>query len=123
MRFISTKTHGILDYTWAILLILSPWIINYANVGTAQVIALAFGIAVLLMAIVTNYELVVIRKLPMPTHLALDVLVGVFLAASPWIFGFANQVFIPHLLFGLFSIVAGFVTKRSPSATHILLNG
>ena len=36
MRFISTKTHGALDYLTAIVLILAPWIFNFDNGGAAQ---------------------------------------------------------------------------------------
>jgi hypothetical protein len=33
------------------------------------------------------------------------------LTISPFLFGFADQVYLPHLLFGLFSIVASLVTR------------
>ena len=52
----------------------------------------------------TNYECGLVPRLPVQTHLALDVVVGGFLAASPWLFGFADRVWAPHLLLGLFSI-------------------
>jgi hypothetical protein len=35
MRFISTKTHGVLDYLMGLFLILSPWIFGFANGGAA----------------------------------------------------------------------------------------
>jgi hypothetical protein len=48
----------------------------------------------------------------MPVHLLLDLAGGAVLAASPWIFGFADRVFWPHVLFGLFSVVAGLTTEK-----------
>jgi uncharacterized membrane protein len=123
MRFIRTKTHGILDYSWAALLIISPWLFNFANGGAAQNVPIVIGFMVMIMALLTNYELGAIKKLPMPTHLAMDIIVGIFLAISPWLFGFAEVVYIPHLVFGIFAIGAGMFTKRSPSTTHVLVHG
>jgi uncharacterized membrane protein len=123
MKFIRTRTHGILDYTWATLLIISPWLFNFANGGAAQNIAIIIGVIVLLMSLVTNYELGVIKRIPMPTHLAMDIIIGAFLAISPWLFGFNEVVFVPHLIFGIFSIGSGMFTKRTPSASHVLIHG
>ncbi len=36
------------------------------------------------------------------------------LSLSPWLFGFAEQIFIPHLLIGIFEITAGLMTSRAP---------
>jgi hypothetical protein len=43
----------------------------------------------------------------MTVHLGLDAGSGVILAASPWIFGFAALVYLPHLILGLFEIILG----------------
>lgn len=123
MRFIRTKTHGILDYTWGALLIASPWLFNFVVGGAAQNIPIVIGIVVLLMALVTNYELGVIKRLAMPTHLAMDIIVGIFLALSPWLFGFDEVVYLPHLIFGIFAIGSGLVTRRTPSTSHVLIDG
>lgn len=56
-----------------------------------------------------------VRLLPMPAHLLLDALSGVLLAASPWLFGFADRVRAPHLLAGLFEIAAAVTTRTTPS--------
>ena len=58
----------------------------------------------------TAYELGLLRLLPMPLHLILDGIGGIVLAASPFLFGFADRVYWPHVLFGLFSVVASLVT-------------
>ncbi|MEJ7827105.1 MAG: SPW repeat protein [Segetibacter sp.] len=39
---------------------------------------------------------------------------GILLAASPWIFSFADTVYIPHLIFGLLEIGASLMTKTQP---------
>lgn len=127
MRFISTKAHGILDYLMGIVLIASPWIFGFAAGSYETWIPVAVGAAVILMALVTNYELGASRKIPMKTHLWMDGIVGGFLATSPWFFGFADYVFLPHLIFGLAEIGAALCThlvaddvvvRREERASH-----
>lgn len=100
-----------LDYLTGILLIEAPWLFNFASGGPAQWIPVIMGIAILLMSIMTNYELGLMQSIPMPTHLTVEVIGGVFLAASPWLFGFAA----PHLIVGLLELGAGLMTERTPA--------
>ncbi len=123
MRFISTKTHGMLDYLSGIILIISPWLFNFANGGAAQVIPMVIGFMIILMALVTNYEFGVIKSLSMSTHLSLDIVAGIFLVISPWLFGFYGMVFLPHLIFGIFYIGAGLFTKKAPSSFNVPIHG
>lgn len=51
----------------------------------------------------------------MKTHLLLDAASGIFLAASPWIFNFDEQVYLPHLVIGIFEVVASLITHTQPS--------
>jgi hypothetical protein len=51
-------------------------------------------------------------------HLWVDGLAGFFLAASPWLLGFADRVWLPHLLLGLAEFAAAFVTKTRPPVPH-----
>lgn len=123
MRFISTKTHGVLDYLVGVLLILAPWILNFDDGSAAQVVPVVIGFLIILMSLVTNYEMGVIKSVPMSLHLSIDVIVGIFLAISPWLFNFDERVFLPHLLVGLFSIFVGLTTKKVPSVMNIKVHG
>ncbi len=115
MRFLPTRVHGVIDYLWGVALIATPWLFGFANGGAAQWVAVNFGLGAILYSVVTAYELGVLRVLPMEMHLGLDALAGALLAASPWLFGFAREVYLPHLLFGLFSVVASFITRTEPA--------
>jgi hypothetical protein len=42
----------------------------------------------------------------MHAHLGLDFAGGLFLMLSPWILGFYNHIFEPHLLLGLFTLTS-----------------
>lgn len=120
MKMISTRTHGMLDYTMGILLIISPWLFNFAAVSGAAVwVPLILGIGVILYSLFTNYEYGVVRVLTMRTHLWLDGLGGAILALSPWIFGFAEFVFLPHLLLGIAEIGAAMMTQTVPKITPV----
>lgn len=114
MRFISTKTHGMLDYTSGILLILAPWIFNFDTGRAEQWIPIVIGLLVIGMSLFTDYELGVVKKISMASHLSMDIVIGIFLALSPWLFGFSEVVYWPHLLLGILSVGAGLFTHRSP---------
>ncbi len=120
MRFIDTKTHGVLDYLVGLFLILAPWIFNLDPGAPEGIIFIVLGAMALIYSLITRYELGMMKILSMKTHLMLDVLSGIVLAASPWIFGFADRVYLPHLILGLFEIAAGLMTKTTPAAqaTH-----
>jgi hypothetical protein len=111
MRFISTRTHGVIDYLTAVLLIVSPWLFDFATGGPKQWVPIILGLVVLGQSLVTDYEFGAIRRLPMSVHLVLDACSGALLVISPWLFGFSHEVWIPHVLIGLFEILTSAVTK------------
>jgi hypothetical protein len=115
MRFIPTKVHGVMDYLMGILLIASPWLFDFNRGGMETWIPVILGVGALVYSVMTDYELGLTRTLSMPTHLTLDLVSGIFLAASPWIFGFADYVYMPHLVLGIIEIGASLMTKREPS--------
>jgi hypothetical protein len=125
MRFIPTGVHGIMDYLLGVVLIGVPYVFGFgtsAETGlavnnAATWVPVALGFALIIYSLFTNYELGLVRKIPMSTHLWLDVASGVLLAVSPWLFGFADRVYWPHLIVGLFEIGAGLMTRtRSDSS-------
>jgi hypothetical protein len=113
MRVIDSKVHGILDYVMGALLIAAPWLLGFANGGAAQWVPVIIGILTIGQSLMTNYELGAAKIIPLSVHLGIDVIAGVFLAISPWLFGFAGLIFWPHLVFGLSEVMAGLMTKQS----------
>ena len=50
----------------------------------------------------------------MPAHLAFDAAKGVFMASSPWLFGFAkngSRYWMPHVLMGTAGVLAAITSK------------
>ena len=117
LRFIPTRTHGVIDYLMGALLIVAPYILGFADGTTAQWIPQVVGAALIGASLLTDYELGVVRVIPMPVHLGLDVAAGALLAVSPWLFGFADRVWVPHVIFGLAEIGAGLMTRTVPETT------
>jgi hypothetical protein len=113
MRFIPSRVHGILDYVVGVLLIFAPRILGFQNGGPEDRIPVILGIATLIYSLLTRYELGLIKVIPFRVHLTLDFLSGVFLAISPWMFGFSERVWVPHLLVGLFEIGAAMMSHRA----------
>ncbi|RYZ56503.1 MAG: hypothetical protein EOP49_00150 [Sphingobacteriales bacterium] len=114
MRFIPTRAHGLLDYLMGMLLIAAPFLLNFDRGGAETWVPVVLGAGVLVYSVFTNYEFGAFKILSMPAHLMLDFLGGLFLAASPWIFGFADYVYLPHLILGIAEMGAALMTKKVP---------
>jgi hypothetical protein len=117
MKIINRKTHGYLDYLVGALLIASPWLFNFYAGGIESWIPIILGASAIGYSLITDYELGLAGIIPMRTHLIIDMLSGILLAASPWLFGFADHVFWPHLVFGVMEIVVPLLTN--PGSQYI----
>jgi hypothetical protein len=112
MEMMSSKTHGYLDYIVGLLITASPKIFGFEDKGkAAKYIPIIIGTGALIYGMLTKYKPGIIKAIPMKVHLLLDEVSGIFMAASPWLFGFSNKVKIPHLIMGLAEFGAAFITK------------
>lgn len=114
MRFINTRVHGMMDYLMGILLIISPWLFGFAHGGPAQWVPIILGLGALVYSMITDYEMGLLKILSMKVHLGIDLIAGLFLATSPWIFGFSQEVYLPHLILGILEIGASLMTQKHP---------
>lgn len=115
---ISTYTHGMMDYLMGIILIIAPWILGFAEGGAETWVPVILGAGAITYSLLTNYEWGAIHTISMPTHLWLDGFCGAFLAISPWLFGFADFVYLPHLILGVLEIGAAIMTEATPSTVY-----
>ena len=115
MRFIPTKLHAPLDYIVGAGLIAAPWIFQFSEFTTPTVLSIVLGIGLIVYSLFTDYELGVWRTFPMAVHNLFDIGAGALLAASPWIFGFADEsanVWMPHVVVGLAAVFLGLTTVQ-----------
>jgi SPW repeat-containing protein len=116
MKVITTRTHGVLDYIVGLLLIAAPWIFNFNRDGAETWVPVVLGAGTIVYSLMTDYELGAFRVIGMRTHLAIDVIAGLLLAISPWLFGFADYVWAPHVIVGVMELI---VVALSKSATSV----
>lgn len=112
MKVIDTRTHGVIDYLTGALLLVAPYLFGFADGSIAQWLPQVLGAMIIVMSLITDYELSVAKVIPLGVHLGVDLAGGMLLAISPWLFGFADLVWLPHLVIGLMEIVVPLVTKR-----------
>ncbi|HEU0137487.1 MAG TPA: SPW repeat protein [Flavobacterium sp.] len=84
---------------------------------------MAVGAGAIVYSLMTAYELGAAKVISMPTHLTIDFISGAFLAASPWIFNFADEVYLPHLIVGILEIGASLMTKTQTSSSSAMHSG
>jgi len=105
-----------LDYPLGVVLILAPWIFGFSDVGGAAVaVPIIIGALMIGQSLITDWELSIADVIPLPVHLTDDIVAGVVLALSPFVFGFSDQgtnAWLPHVIVGMGLIGAGLLTRR-----------
>lgn len=114
---IPTRVHGVLDYLFGAVLVFVG-VVQFGTSTAAGMVPLVLGIGALLYSLATRYEFGLLKAIPMPVHLMLDLVSGIVLALSPWIFGFWDTTWAPHLFLGLFEIAVVPLSSRVPGAVH-----
>jgi hypothetical protein len=117
VRVIPTRVHAVFDHVANVLLVMAPWLFDFERGGAETWIPVLLGLSGLVYSLYTDYERGVFRLIPMPIHLLLDMAVGVLLAVSPWLFGFAEYVWAPHLIIGVTAIGLALTTWRTAAYT------
>jgi len=111
---INTKLHGVLDYCLALLLVMSPWLFDYAGNNIHTWISLGTGITIILNSLFTDYEFGVIRILRMESHLTIDMLCATILLTASWILDSSQQVMMFFLAISIGQAVIALITRNRP---------
>ena len=114
MQFIPSRIHGAQDFVLAAVLLTGPWLVGLEP-GSAAAWALAgAGLVLAATSGLTNYEWGLVRRIPVPLHSAIDLTLGLALAASPWLLGFHGEAWAPHAVLGS-ALVLGALTVQPRS--------
>jgi hypothetical protein len=76
------------------------------------------GVGFIVYSLFTKYEWGPFGVIPMPVHLVFDVVASLFLALSPWIFGFSTEapnVWVPHVVVGVAVILVVLFSQPQPA--------
>ena len=117
MRPISTRTHTIIGLIVGAALIVAPWLFGFAEQGGAAVmVPIYVGIFILLSELTTTSPASPLKLIPMRVHIFVDVITGLFLLASPWLFNFADleaNAWLPHVIVGVLIVGYALMTRTS----------
>jgi len=91
VRFLTPNLHGVVDYAAAVGLITMPFVLGLGESHPlAKWLAVATGVAVILVSALTKYKLALLPVLPFKAHLAIDFAVAVAFVATPLVLGFSD---------------------------------
>ena len=89
LRFISPTLHGIIDYSAAVALIVSPFLLGLGeNAPMAKWLSVLTGIAVIVVSTNTIYKYGLFKTIPFNGHLAIDLGAATTFAVAPFLFNF-----------------------------------
>jgi len=115
VKIISSRTHTYIGLLVGVVLIVAPWLIGFDDVEASTWTAVGVGLFIVLNELMTTSPASPMKLVPMRVHLAVDVVTGIALAVSPWLFGFADEdtnVWLPHVVVGV--LVAGYALLTDP---------
>jgi hypothetical protein len=109
-----TRLHARIDIGIAAIAIASPWLFGFSGSTLATAASVAAGLVVLAYSLLTDYELGISRSLQITVHLWCDGVVGLLLSISPWLLGFDQVAWIPHIVLGIALILLAFFSETVP---------
>jgi hypothetical protein len=111
--FVPLDVHAAIEPIAAIVLIAAPWIFRFSDVNSAKVVAIVVGVIMLLSGAMTRWRFAIVRVIPLRIHLMTDLLLGVVLIVSPFVFGFSGNGAPTR-----FTIIAGLLESMTALATR-----
>lgn len=117
MKPITSRVHTIIGLIVGVALLLAPMLFGFSEEGGAAVaVPMYVGIFILLSELTTTSPISPLKLIPMRIHIILDVLTGLFLLASPWLFGFADlelNAWLPHVIVGILTAGYALLTRTT----------
>ncbi len=118
MNLIPTRVHGILDYVHGPGLTALPEVLRTKDSSSATLVSRIVGGGQSVYTMLTDFELGIVKVIPMRVHLVLDVVSGAFLAGAPWVLGYSKKgvrYWLPHMLVGGMEVLVATLSKDEPS--------
>jgi SPW repeat-containing protein len=114
--FITLNMHAAIEPIAAIVLIASSWIFGFSDNNTAKIVTIIIGAIMLISGSMTDWRLSLTRLIPLRVHFMTDLLLGVVLVISPFIFGFSHNGAATRfaIIFGALELVTALSTRWDP---------
>ena len=111
-KMLKPLPHAVADYALAATMIASPWLFGFSRNRKAKANAVATGLGVLGLSLMTKYPLGVVKMIPFPVHGKIEAAAGALTATAPWLMGFSRngRAKWTHLLSGLGTLAVYAVT-------------
>ncbi|RYE31209.1 MAG: hypothetical protein EOP42_10935 [Sphingobacteriaceae bacterium] len=120
---ISRKTHGFTDYSYIPLALTAPVLFDFEDDERARLAGKIQAGSILLSTLFTRAEWGLFKTMSYKKHLIIDVAVGVFSVAAPWLFGFSENKKARNafLILSGFNFSAGLLSKPEEMTTTDLI--
>jgi SPW repeat len=114
---ISLTLHSMLEPVIAALLIAAPFLFGFSDDGAPTAVSIVIGLGVLVVGMSTRWRLSLVKAIPIPVHLTIDLIVGALLIAAPFLFGFSDDATATafFLIAGVGEILATLATRWTPT--------
>ena len=111
MRPISVPVHALVDYPLALALMLAPSGLGLARANLGEdLIIRAIGAVLLLLSLMTRYDLGLLPVFSMRAHRNFEVLTGLVLVLAPFVGRFSVRGATVYLAFGLGQVAFALLT-------------
>jgi hypothetical protein len=115
---ISLTMHAAAEPLLAALFIAAPFLFGFSDQGAPTAVSIVAGVGILLLAMSTQWRLSLIKAIPIPAHLAIDLVLSALLIAAPFLFAFSHES-APTAFFivmGVVDLLATLGTRWYPAA-------
>ena len=111
MRPIPVPVHALVDYPLAIAMMLAPGGFGFARSGSAEDLGIrAVGAALLLLSVLTRYDLGLFPVFSMRAHRNVEVGFAVALLAAAFLGGFSTRGAVVYFTFGVIQLLLSVLT-------------
>ena len=105
--------HASIEPVAAIILIASSWIFGFSDNSTAQIVTIIIGAIMLVSGAMTDWRLSLVRMIPLRAHFMTDLVLGVVLILSPFVFGSCSNGAATRfaIIFGALELLTALSTR------------
>ena len=108
--------HGVLDYILGVVLIATPFVLNFDD-NAAIALSIAVGIGALILAAFTSWTTGIVRSIPVLVHVLIDYALSIFLIVAPFVLGFSddNTASACFVVLGILGLLITVATRYMPA--------